>query len=265
MYIAYYDESGDDGYPKYSSPLFVLSAIYLHYLNWKDIFKNISEFRKQLKKDFNLPIKMEFHTKYFILNKNPYRKLQISDDDRLLIIGLFCELISNLDISIINVVINKENISPNTSYNVLDNALKYSIQRIENDLNKIDPAKKFMIITDQGRIGKMRMTTRKMQRINFIPSKYNNKPYRQEIKSFIEDPLEKDSKESYFIQLADLVSFIIYIYSIYKLGINKISNRMPKNIDKQVIISLMERLKGSLNLNATKSDLYGVVYYPKQK
>jgi hypothetical protein len=52
MYIAYYDESGDDGYPKKSSPLFVLSAIYLHYLNWKDIFKNISEFRKQLKKRF---------------------------------------------------------------------------------------------------------------------------------------------------------------------------------------------------------------------
>ncbi len=37
MYIAYYDESGDDGYPRYSSPLFVLSVTYLHYLNWKDV------------------------------------------------------------------------------------------------------------------------------------------------------------------------------------------------------------------------------------
>ncbi len=185
MYIAYYDESGDDGYPKCSSPLFVLSAVYLYYLNQKDIFENISEFRKQLKKDFNIPIKIEFHTKHFILNKNPYRELQISDDDRLLILGLFCELISNLDLKIINVVINKGNISPNTPYNVLDNALKYSIQRIENDLSKIDPAKKFMIITDQGRIGKMRMTARKIQRVNFIPSKYNAKPIRKEIKSLI--------------------------------------------------------------------------------
>jgi hypothetical protein len=25
MHIAYYDEAGDDGFPKYSSPLFVLS------------------------------------------------------------------------------------------------------------------------------------------------------------------------------------------------------------------------------------------------
>ena len=262
MYIAYYDESGDDGYPKYSSPLFVLSAIYLHYLNWKDIFKILSEFRRQLKKDFNLPMKMEFHTKHFILNKNPYRKLQISDDDRLLIIKLFCELISNLDISIINVVINKKNIL-SQDYNVLDNALKYSIQRIENDLNKIDPSKKFMIITDQGRIGKMRMTARKIQKINFIPSKYNSKPYRQEIKSLIEDPLEKNSKESYFIQLVDLVAFIIYIYSVNKLNVGKVSNRMPKNASMKYVIGLMERLKGSLNLNASKSEPYGVVYYPK--
>lgn len=209
---------------------------------------------------------MEFHTKHFILNKNPYRKFQISDDDRLLIIKLFCELIFNLKLSIINVVINKENISPNTSsYNVLDNALKYSIQRIENDLKKIDPTKKFMIITDQGRIGKMRMTTRKMQRINFIPSKYNIKPYRQEIKSLIEDPLEKDSKESYFIQLTDLVSFIIYLYSVYKLGVGKIPNRIPRKVDKEKIIELLEKLKGSLNLNASKPDLYGVVYYPKRR
>lgn len=262
MYIAYYDESGDDGYPKYSSPLFVLSAIYLHYLNWKDIFKNIREFRTQLKKDFNLPIKMEFHAKHFILNKNPYRKLQISDDDRLLIIKLFCELISNLEISIINVVINKKNIL-SQDYNVLDNALTYSIQRIENDLNKIDPSKKFMIITDQGRIGKMRTTARKIQKINFIPSKYNVKPYRKEIKSLIEDPLEKNSKESYFIQLVDLVASIIYIYSVYKLKVGKISKRMPKNVSIKNTIGLMERLKGSLNLNASKSDPYGVVYYPK--
>lgn len=161
MYIAYYDEAGDDGYPKYSSPLFVLSAVYLHYSNWKDIFENIRNFRKQLKRDYNIPVKIEFHTRHFALNKNPYRSLQISDDDRLSILKLFCELISNLDMRIINIVINKKNVVTK-DYNVLDNALKYSIQRIENDL--IKSSKKFMIITDQGRIGKMRMTARKIQK-----------------------------------------------------------------------------------------------------
>jgi hypothetical protein len=260
LYIAYYDEAGDDGYPKYSSPLFVLSAIYLHYSCWKEVFKNIRQFREKLKIDYNIPIKTEFHTRNFALNKNPYRALQISENDKAVILKLFCELISNLDMRIINIVINKQNISKQ-DYNVLDNALKYSIQRIENDL--IKTSKKFMIITDEGRIGKMRMTARKIQRVNFIPSKYNSKPYRKEIKSLIEDPLQKDSKESYFIQIADLVSFIVYNYSIYKLGINVFSNRMPTNMDRLFFINLMEKLKGSLNLQATKSDKYGVVYYPK--
>ena len=68
-------------------------------------------------------------------------------NDRMEIMELFCELISKLDIKVINVVINKKKIA-SKKYNVLDRALTYSIQRIENDLSKLDPTRKFLIITD---------------------------------------------------------------------------------------------------------------------
>ncbi len=262
MFIAYYDESGDDGYPYYSSPIFVLTSIYLYYLNWKEIYKNIRNFRHQLNADFGIPVKMEIHTKYLLLNKNPYRKLNFSDDDRILIIDLFCDLISSLEIKIVNVVINKTTIQ-SPGYKVLDRALTYSIQRIENDLNKIDPAKKFLIITDEGRVGKMKYTTRKIQRLNFIPSKYSTNVYRQEILSLIEDPLPKNSKESYFIQLSDLVAYIVYLYSILNLKTGNFSNRLPDKVNENKIIEWMEKLEGSLNLEASSSDKYGVVCYPK--
>ena len=115
-----------------------------------------------------------------------------------------------------------------------------------------------MIITDEGRVGKMRITSRKIQRINFIPSKYGTYTYRQEIKSLIEDPLPKSSKESYFIQLSDTVAFIVYLYSIVKLG-----GRMPALIDRDKIFDWMGRLKNSLNLEASSSDEFGIVCYPK--
>lgn len=150
-----------------------------------------------------------------------------------------------------------------SEYKILDRALTYSIQRIENDLNKIDPAKKFIIITDEGRVGKMRNTSRKIQRINYIPSKYGSYTYRQEIKSLIEDPLPKNSRESYFIQLSDLVAYITYLYSIYSLNIGQLPNRMPSIVDQKKIINWMERMKNSLNLEASGSDDYGVVCYPK--
>ena len=184
MFIVYYDETGDDGYPKYSSPLFVLTALYLHYLNWKDTYQKIFQFRQHLKTTFGFPVKLEMHTKYFLLNKNPYRTLNFSDEDRILMIDRFCDLISQLEIKIVNVVINKRKIQ-HADYKVLDRALTYSIQRIENDLSKIGPTKKFMIITDEGRVGKMRCTSRRIQKINFIPSKYSAIPYRQEIKALI--------------------------------------------------------------------------------
>lgn len=262
MFIAYYDESGDDGFPKYSSPLFVLSALYVHYSDWKNIFENVRRFRVQLQKDFGLPVKWEFHTRGFILNKNPYRDLSLSDEIRMLVVELFCNLLARLDLKFVNVAINKKKIQT-SNYNVLDKSLTYSIQRIENDLYRIDPAKKFMIITDEGRIGKMIKTARKIQRINFIPSKYEDVPYRQDIKALIEDPLQKDSKESYFIQMADLVSYIVYLLKIKELNLGEYPNRMPSNVDIKRVKHWMDELKSSLNLEASESDPYGIVCYPK--
>ncbi|WP_204279881.1 hypothetical protein, partial [Serratia marcescens] len=71
-------------------------------------------------------------------------------------------------------------------YDVLKNALTYNVQRIENDLN-INPDNRFMIITDEGRVSKMRSTTRQIQKINFIPSMFNYDTYRKEIEKLIED------------------------------------------------------------------------------
>jgi len=262
MFISYFDESGDDGYPKYSSPLFVLSSVYLHYLNWKETYSSMLEFRKQLKKDFGVPIKLELKAREFLLNKKPYRKYNLSNNEKILVIDLYCDFVAQLEIKIVNVVINKNAIRRN-DYSVLDNALTYSIQRIENDLTKLDPAKKFMIITDEGRVGKMRKTSRKIQKINFIPSKFGSYTYRQEIKSLIEDPLPKNSKESYFIQTADLSAYIVYLYEILNLGVGKFPNRLPPEINKKIVYNWMNKLKPRFNLEASPSEQFGVVCYPK--
>jgi len=262
MQITYYDESGDDGYPAYSSPHFTMSCLYLHYLNWKTTFDDILEFRRNLKASYGFPVKLELHTKHFVLNKKPYKELKLSDAQRINIIDLFCDLIANLDVRIINISIVKDRIS-NPSYEVLDTALKYSVQRIENDLDPTqNPQERFMIITDPGRVGKMRKTTRRIQRINYIPSKYSPNAYRREIRALIEDPLPKDSKESYFIQLADLVAFIVYHYAILQTGFGKFTNRMPALVNAGKIHDWMDRIKPSINLLATSKDPYGVVFHP---
>jgi hypothetical protein len=260
MYLVYFDESGDDGYPKYSSELFVLTSCYLHHQKWQEIYNSLKEFRKQLKQSFGIPIKLEFKAREFILNKNPYRKFNISDNNRKKILEIIADFLGNIEIKFINVVINKKKIKKD-NYPILENALKFNIQRIENDLN-IDPLNKFLIITDEGRVGKMRYTTRKIQKINIIPSKFIGR-YRREIKLLIEDPLPKKSQESYFIQMCDFVAFLIYLYGIKKFLNKEWSNRLSTVLNLNELIRIINKIKPVLNLKATNENEYGIVCYPK--
>ena len=264
MYLAYIDESGDDGFPKYSSEIFVLTSLYVHYQNWKDTFDSFYQFRQALKTTINLPIRWEFHTKPFLLNKRPYTGLGLSDKDRVEVMDFFCDFLSSLSARVVNVTINKTAVSRSSNYDVLDNALTYTIQRLENDLNRIDPSAKFLIITDEGRVGKMRKTARKVQRINYIPSLLQSGThYRRDIKLLIEDPLPKESSQSYFVQASDLISFVVYHYSRSALGMHGFPGRMPSLVTDAKVIDWMNRLTPILNTDASRRDAYGVVCYPR--
>lgn len=263
MQFAYYDEAGDDGFPQYSSEFFVLSALYFPYQRWHETFDAIRDLRRELKRDFGLPVKTEFHTKKFVLDKRPYRALGLSPSDRVAVLDRLCEFVGTLDVRIVNVCIVKPRIySP--GYPVLDTALKYSIQRIENDLNpRQNPDARFVLVTDEGRVGKMRKTARRIQRVNYIPSMFNpGQAYRREIESLIEDPLPKNSRESYFIQLADLVAFVVYQYTTVETGLATFHGRMPTEVDDAKVRAWMELLEPSLNTSAAAGDRFGVKFHP---
>ena len=263
MRIAYFDEAGDDGYPEYSSPLFVLTSLYLHYLHWQPTHEALHAFRRDLKANFGIPVKTEMHTRQLLTNKNPFRPLGLSEAQRIQIIDHHCDLIGDLSLRVINVAIVKPRLV-RPEFEVLDTALKYLVQRVENDLEPDrNPEERFLLITDPGRVGKMRKTTRRIQRINYIPSKFGGQSYRREIRSLIEDPLPKDSKESFFIQLADLISYVVYLYTLDVTGVGTYPNRIAGWVTPAVVTNWLERMKGSLNLEASRQDPYGVVIHPK--
>lgn len=261
MHIAYYDEAGDDGFPRYSSPLFVLTTCYLHYLNWKQTFETIREFRRNLKTTYGFPLKIELHTRPLLLNKEPYCQLSLSDQQRVDILTAVCDLIGQLQIRILNVVIVKPKIT-RSDYVVLDTAFKYSIQRLENDLDPTrNPENRFLIITDPGRLGVMRQTARRVQRINYIPSRFDPQSYRRDIQGMIEDPLPKDSKESFFIQLSDVVSYIVYLYGLNQTSVATPPKRLPTQVTTAQVTDWLDRMLPSLN-TAAAPDPYGVKFHP---
>lgn len=263
MYISYFDESGDDGYPKYSSPIFILTSIYMHHTKWKENYERLIKFRRYLKKQFNIPIKQELHTREFILDKGQYHN-KFSIEERKEIITLGCRVVGKLNLKVINVCIDKTKINRPT-YEVLKNALTYNVQRIENDMRYTSGSSQFMLITDEGRVGKMTRTTRAIQKINYIPSQFNSDSYRKDIMCLIEDPLPKRSNDSYFIQLADMISFIVNMYAKEHICKPKIEwgKRLNSVFQLGDEIKLLNYLKPSLNLKASASNEFGIVNYPK--
>lgn len=259
MNLVYVDETGDDGYPAQSSPLFVLTSLYFDSSKWQELFDQVHNFRSNIAGVYGLPVKTELHTKYFVLNKKPYIKLGLDIEQRIDVIEQFCYLIANIDVKIVSVTIDKQKIS-RPDYKVLERSLSYLIQRIENDL---EPANdNFLMITDEGRVGNMQIISRKLRKFNPIPQRsggYINKP----ITTMIEDPLPKNSQQSYFIQLADFVSYIVYMHKMIELNAGRLHNRWPQEVNDAMLRKWLQIMKPSLNLAASPADEFGIVCYPK--
>lgn len=257
--IVYCDETGDDGLNTSSSESFILTSLYMPSESRQKNFEIIKAFRKQLKNEYGFHATQEMHTKHFLTDKNPYRAYKWTNEQKIDILKKFTLMIASLDISIVNVVIDKSHINAE-SYNVLEKALTYNIQRIENDSHG---EWNYLIITDKGRISPMRKTARAIRAYNPIQSQFGgfiNKP----IKYLIEDIMEKDSRESHFIQICDFVSYFAHLYYKTRYKKEPLPNRVGNLIDYEFVGRVMATLgvNDILNLKAS-SNKYGLVVYPK--
>lgn len=259
-YIAYFDETGDDGCTSESSDTFVLTSLYMKTEDWQDNFETVKKFRQRLKEEYGFHVSQEMHTAHFLRDKGLYRPYGWTTEQRKQILIDFTKCIASLKIKIINVVIDKTNFY-NENYQVLENALKYNIQRIDKDSNS---QWQYLIITDKGRLAPMRKTARQIRAFNPTPSNYGGY-YNNRIKGLIEDILEKDSKESYFIQICDFVSSFVYLYYRTIQKKQPLPNRVAKVIEENFSTRVLETLKqkGVLNLEASHSNEYGLVVYPR--
>lgn len=260
-YLVYFDETGDDGVTTSSCDHFVLTSIYMSADAWKDNYDKLMYMRRCLKDKFGFYISEEMHTKHFLSNKEPYRKYDWSNDDKKEILKIFTTCFAEMNMSVVNVIIDKTKFV-NNQYPVLEKALTYNIQRIENDsCNRW----KYIVFSDKGRVGTMCKTARKIRAFNPIPSSfgigYSNHP----IQNLIEDILEKDSKESFFIQACDFISYFVHLYFVTYIQHKPLPNRVGQLIDTQFIGSVLATLKagGVINLKANPSSHYGLVIYPK--
>lgn len=212
MYLVYVDESGDVGTVNSPSQNFVLSGMVFHESNWLPFLNDIILFRKALKAKYGLKLKDEIHASEFI-NGRPVCRAYINRYDRLMILKECLDYLNSKNfISIVTLKYEKTQARVNSD--VFEEAWTWFIQRIENTVLygnfpgslKQDNA---ILIPDNSDVAKLNGITRKMRRFNPVNNAvtYASGSRMMPLKTVIKDPIFRDSKNSYFHQLVDVVAY----------------------------------------------------------
>jgi hypothetical protein len=215
MFLMYVDESGDTGLVNSPTRYFVLSGVVIHELIWREYLEVLIAFRRRMRLTFGLKLREEIHAAHFI--NRPGALVRIPRNNRLSIIRHFADEAANLrDINIINVVVDKAGKS--AGYDVIEQAWRALVQRFSKTMshrNFRGPAnadERGLILPDMSEVKRITQTIRRMRRFNPIPNQPTFGPgYRNLlVENLVEDPFFKDSRHSYFLQVADLAAFLLY-------------------------------------------------------
>lgn len=268
MNWVYVDESGDDGFAAYPncSRYFILTSLSIDESNWKNVFGQLQTLRAQLKQQYGLPLKTEIHAGPMIRGNEPYRTL-MSLATRPALAGEFLidylRAVAQLQLSIVNVAVDKATIvakwptKPRSDFDVLDIAFRFCLQRLEIGMQATNS--NFAVVVDQGRLGAMRKVARKATKFNYVNSSIGNMPTQH----LLEDPLEKESNQSHFLQVCDAATMAVKLYLDEKNGeIAARSARLNAGLGSIRGSDCMEALKRALNLKAHPADPFGIVCYP---
>lgn len=198
MYIAYIDDSRDELYCCFT-------ALLIKVEKWKECFYQIKEFRSNLKSTDDISVHSEFHAWKFVSGRGRLGTNRVINKTRRCeIFRETLELVAGMpDAKVISVCLSadKENW-----------AFERLLNRIERNMKSCGG--NCLLICDEGKDAIYTRLCRKMSVVNFIQSRYgaweDGKSYKSiTIDHIIEDPIFKDSKKSYFVQLADFCAYAL--------------------------------------------------------
>lgn len=244
----YVDESGDTGPVNSPTRFFILSAIVIHELRWRQSLESLVTFRRWLRDNKGLYMNDEIHCKDFI--NSPGELKRIKRNDRLDILKKSIDwLNAQPDISVFSVCIDKHN---NQSRDIFEYAWNVLLMRFENTIRYSNfPGPKNvqdmgMIVSDNTDGDKLRKLIRKMRHYNNIPSMiYQGISRNMKLNYIIEDPVFRDSRNSMIHQMNDVTAY--FARQMYEPN-SFIKKKGAHNFYKRLAQVSLKKVSGKNNL-----------------
>ena len=223
MYFIYIDESYDEAHYCYS-------ALFVPVFKWNDIFEEVFQWRKKLRKEYKIPFEYELHATKFISGSGAPHNNRDKDFRANIFNESFHFFNSLSDIYVIAGITDKK-VKHLKLFNQLLNQIETSL-REKNAFG--------VLICDEGNERKLiSIVRRKRKRKKMIVS---GETLNLSLERIVEDPLFKTSTSSYFIQITDFISFGL------------LRSEYPSKNTKPLVQKAFNNLDKILNTNSSQKN-----------
>ena len=202
MFLAYFDESGDAGLTNSPTRFFVLSCVLIHKDQWLSTLDSLIKMRGMIRKKYAISTRPEIKSTDIRRGRGPLLSLRWSPEKRLEFYRNLMRYQANFlkEIIVFSIAIDKQ-AAAQRSREARESAWEFAIQRVNRFCEDKEDAA--MIFPDEGHGIFIKRMIRKMRRHHRIPRHWGTGTFEVPTDRIIEDPNDRKSHDSYFIQLAD--------------------------------------------------------------
>ena len=207
VFMAYIDESGNKGLN--GSYCYSLGVVLIDSAVWPSAFNDLIAFRRQAKQRFGIPVRAELKANFLLHNKGPLRALALSESARFAVYRAHMRMLHKIGAQCFAVVIQKQLLATKQpGRDPFEVAWEYALQRLERFATK-SPTN-VLIVHDEGEPRAIRALSRKARRAGTAGSQFGMGYLRVPFDRLVDDPVSRDSQQSYFVQLADLCAYAAF-------------------------------------------------------
>jgi Protein of unknown function (DUF3800) len=252
VHLAYVDESGNVGLR--GTRTFSLACVLMPAADWLETFDRMISFRRWLRAQFGVPVRAELKANHLLGNKGAFEVLALPEGMRHVIYRQTMRLHHKVGLRTFAVLIDKQKLSEQRpAADPRDVAWEYLLQRLEraSELPPLGPTH-IVLIHDAGEAEVARRLARKARRAGTAGSQFGTGFLRVPFGRLIDDPVPRDSRQSYFVQLADLAAYAAF----------RRYNPSPPRLVPIVPQRMWDELGPARYLEVTTRNKVGIVRYP---
>jgi hypothetical protein len=208
MLLCYMDESGDPGtHPGSPTPTYTVAAVLVRDRDWLTAFDQLIGLRRWVRANFGVRMREEIKASDLVKGSGPWARLGYGDDVRKRLFRTFMRFQHKGGLlRTFAVVIDKSKCG--TTAEVRELAWKTAFERLERYANA--EGETVLLIPDVGEYEYRRALARRVRRYSRVGSVTGVGSLSRPFTQLIDDPVQRKSHESYFIQLADFNAYAAF-------------------------------------------------------